>query len=447
MNEIPDIVLHAAARRNFWAFCMYWDKDFFQRRPFLYMIAAAFQRIADGVIKSLAVSMPPRAGKSYITSLYCAWLIGRNPSGSVLRNSTTGRLYNKFSYDVRAFMRDPRYKMIFPNVRLSDDKQSLEGWNVTQAKQVTYYGAGVSGTIIGFGATLAAITDDLYRGHEDAMSETINDKTHRWYESAHLSRIEKGCPQIDIGTRWSLTDVIGKNIKDGHYDEIITVPALVDGKSFCEDVKTTEEYKALKARTDSFIWNSEYMQEPVQLEGVVFPKERIKYYDKLPRMAENEIPVYVYFADTADEGDDYYSGPYAMIHKGLIYIIDATFNRYNLTDNEPILLAKMIEYNFDRVWIESNSFGAYFVRNIRKEDKTKTPVRGLKNASNKMLRILAESGYILQNFRFPKHSPSDEYDKFFLQVCNLLKTGSKHDDAPDSLAGMSFMIRRDFIKS
>lgn len=445
MNSLPDAILQAMARRNFWAFCLLWDKDFFQRRPFLYQIAEAFQRIADGEIKSLAVSMPPRAGKSYITSLYCAWLIGRNPEGSVMRNSTTATLYNKFSYDVRAFIRDPRFRLVFPGVRLSDDKQGVGGWNATKAKQVTYFGNGVGGTIIGFGATLAAITDDLYRGHEDAMSETINDKTHRWYESAHLSRIEKGCPMIDIGTRWSLTDVIGQNTEDGHYEEIITVPALVDGKSFCEDVKTTEEYYTLKNRTDSFIWNSEYMQQPVQLEGVVFPKERIKYYDALPKLAENEIPVLVYFGDPADEGEDYYSGPYGMIYKNLVYIIDATFNRYNLNENEVILLALLQERNFSRVWIESNAFGAYFVRNIRKQSET--PVRGLKNTANKMLRILAESGFILQNFRFPKQSPSDEYDKFFLQICNLLKTGSKHDDAPDSLAGLSFMVRRDFIKS
>jgi len=444
MNDLPDIILQAVARRNFWAFCMFWDREFFERRPFLYDIAHEFQRIADGEIKSLAVSMPPRAGKSYITSLFCAWLIGRTPTGSVMRNSTTATLYNKFSYDVRAFIRDPRFNMIFPNVKLSDDKQGVGGWNVTQAKQVTYFGNGVGGTIIGFGATLAAITDDLYRGHEDAMSETINDKTHRWYESAHLSRIEKNCPQIDIGTRWSQTDVIGQNIEDKHYDKTITVPALVDGESFCEDVKTTAEYKALQARTDPFIWNSEYMQEPIQLEGVIFPKDRIQYYDELPKLAENEAPIYVYFADTADEGEDYYSAPYAMIHNNLVYIIDATFNRYNLTDNEPILLALLSNYDFSRVWIESNTFGAYYVRNIRKQ--TDTPVRGLKNTSNKILRILAESGYILQNFRFPSKSPSDEYDRFMIQVYNMLKTGSKHDDAPDSLAGLSFMIRRDFIK-
>jgi len=38
-----------------------------------------------------------------------------------------------------------------------------------------------------------------------------------------------------------------------------------------------------------------------------------------------------------------------------------------------------------------------------------------------------------------------KYDRFILQVYKLLKTGAKHDDAPDSLAGMSYMARRDFL--
>ena len=442
MNDIPDIILQAVARRNFWAYCLYWDREFFQRRPFLYQIAVELQRIADGEINSLSVSLPPRAGKSYITSLFAAWLIGCNPEGSVMRNSTTARLYNKFSYDIRSFIRDPRFKLIFPNVKLADDKQSLEGWNTTQAKQVSYFGAGVGGTIVGFGPTLAAITDDLYRGHEDAMSDTINDKTHRWYISSHLSRLESGCPQIDIGTRWTTMDVIGKNIEDGHYDSIITVPALTDkGVSFCEDVKTTEEYHKFRDRTDEYIWESEYQQEPIELKGLVFPKSKINFYEK-------EVPkegINIFYADPADEGLDKYSTPIARIVDEKVFILDAIFNTYNVTENEPIILAMIKNNGIDRGWIETNAFGASHLRVIRKA--TPVTIRGVHNQKNKMLRILIESGYILKNFYFPKIHPSTDYTKFFAQLIRLLKTGTKNDDAADSLAGLCKMARRDFLKT
>ena len=427
------------ARRNFWAFCLYWDRDFFERRPFLYQIAEQFQRIADGDIKSLSVSMPPRAGKSYITTLFSVWLIGRNPEGSVMRNSVTDRLYKKFSYDARSFIRNAKFNVIFPSVKLSDDKQNLEGWNTTKAIQVSYYGAGVTGAIMGFGASLVAITDDLYKGHEDAMSDVINEKTHTFYSSAHLSRLEKGCPQIDIGTRWSTNDVIGKNIENDLYDESIIVSALVDGKSFCEDVKTTEEYIELRNRTDEYIWESEYQQEPVELKGLVFPKSKMNFYDEVPAEGIN-----IFYADPADEGLDKYSTPIGRIVGDKVYILDARFNTFNVTDNEPIILAMIETEKIDRGWIETNNFGASHLRTIRKQ--TSVPIRGVNNQQNKMLRILKESGYILKNFYFPKIHPSVEYTKFFNDLIRLLKTGKKNDDAADSLAGLCFMARRDFLK-
>ena len=65
---VRTLVHREVAKRNLWQFCLYYDRDFFESRPFLKDIAEAFQRIEEGTIKSLSVSLPPRAGKSYITS-------------------------------------------------------------------------------------------------------------------------------------------------------------------------------------------------------------------------------------------------------------------------------------------------------------------------------------------------------------------------------------------
>ncbi len=440
MEDKHRVILAAAAKKNFWLFCLFWDFEFFNdKRPFLYDIAEQFQRVAEGIIERLSISMPPRAGKSYITSLFCAWLIGRNPSGSVMRNSVTVRLYNKFSRAVRGFIRDPRYKMVFPDVRMSDDNQGVESWSVDKAKQVSYFGSGVGGTIVGEGASEVAITDDLYKGHKDAFSETINETTHLWYESEHTSRMEGDCPQIDIGTRWTMEDIIGKNIESGFYDETIIVPALIDGKSFCEDVKSTKKYLELKDRLDEFLWNSEYMQEPIQLEGTVFPHADLQKWDELPAEGIN-----VCFADTADEGLDHYSCPFGRVVGNKVYIYDAIFNIHNLTQNEPIIVSRMEHHNISRGWVEMNNAGSYHLRTLR--DLTKVPLFGLIQKRNKMLRILDESGFILKHFYFPSKSPSQEYDRFYRQLVALLKTSTKNDDAADSLAGLCHMVRREFIR-
>lgn len=93
------------AKKDFWAFCLYYDPKFFSKRLFLKKVAEAFMRVyssySAGIIYRLAVSMPPRAGKSYISSLFIAWMYGHFPEESVMRNCCSDTLYNKLSYDTR----------------------------------------------------------------------------------------------------------------------------------------------------------------------------------------------------------------------------------------------------------------------------------------------------------------------------------------------------------
>ena len=96
-DEAKKLFRQELARRSFWDFCLYYDPDLFEARSFLKEVADAFQEITSGTIKSLSVSLPPRAGKSYITSLYCAWSLGNNPTESVMRNTCTATLYAKFA--------------------------------------------------------------------------------------------------------------------------------------------------------------------------------------------------------------------------------------------------------------------------------------------------------------------------------------------------------------
>ena len=101
-------------------------------------------------------------------------------SGQQLKRNVDGRefdtLYNKLSYDTRDIVRSSRFKEIFPDVQLRGDKQNVHGWSLDAARQVSYFGAGVGGTVIGFGASMLAMTDDLYKSLEDALSDTNNEK-------------------------------------------------------------------------------------------------------------------------------------------------------------------------------------------------------------------------------------------------------------------------------
>ena len=337
-EKIDKLMYFEFLRRDFWGFCLFYDKEFFLNRLFLKKIADGFHKIEKREINSLSVSMPPRAGKSYITSLFSAWVLGRNPSESIMRNTCTATLYLKFSYDVRNILRTNKFKTVFPKVTLSDTKSNLLGWNTNHSRQVGYFGAGVGGTIIGFGATKLAITDDLYRGVEDALSENTNDKILLWKEATHDSRLEKNCSKIDIGTRWSVNDVIGKNVAEERYDLSIVIPALdSEGNSFCDDVMSTEQYHDIRSRINPDIWLAEYMQEPVDMKGRLFTG-----LNKIPKEQFNQIKDriegYVGYIDVADQGKDFTAMAIGGVIGKEIYIVDYLFTR----DNTDITLAFML---------------------------------------------------------------------------------------------------------
>ena len=59
---LRDLLRMELARRDLWQFCLFMDGEFFTQRMFLRDVATAMQEIEQGQIKSLSVSMPPRAG-------------------------------------------------------------------------------------------------------------------------------------------------------------------------------------------------------------------------------------------------------------------------------------------------------------------------------------------------------------------------------------------------
>jgi predicted phage terminase large subunit-like protein len=439
-------VLQTAAPDHFWAFCRWYDNKFFARRPFLKKIALGFQRVYEeykqGRAIKLSASLPPRAGKSFITSLFCAWWLGKLPEVSVMRNTCTATLYRKFSYDVRNIVKSDKYRAIFPNVQLADDKQNLDGWNLKTSRQVGYFGAGVGGTIIGFGANIA-LSDDLYKSMEDALSETIQEGVAIWKQSAHNSRMEKNCPEIYIGTRWTKNDEIGKAIEKNQIDIQITIPALIENEagqmvSFCEDVKSTEEYLKIKADTDEEIWEAEYMQNPVELKGLLFPKSELKFYDPQEVDLSKGEFVFCHF-DASDTGGDFYAAPLCVLIENAIYVPEVMCSTLGVEVTEPESIALLRRWKAHAVTFEGVGGWVTMGKSIRakiEEDLPDCDFRIVKPTTNKITRILAQSGFIKRNFYFRKdYEGHKQYVAFLNNLTSYLRHGgAKHDDAPDALA-------------
>lgn len=447
--EAAIILRKREARSDFWAYCLYMDPSFFAKRHFLKKVAAAFMRVyvafSNNMIYRLAVSMPPRAGKSYISSLFISWMFGHFPEESVMRNCCADPLYNKLSYDTRDIVRSRKFNEIFPEIRLKGDKQNVHGWSIEGARQVSYFGAGVGGTVIGFGASMLAMTDDLYKSLEDALSDNNNEKTWSWKQGTHDSRIEGNCCSIDIGTRWSASDVLGRleESREGkYYDEIIRIAALDENdKSFCEDVHTTEYYHELRAETEDSIWMAEYMQEPIEAKGLLFPKSALKRFKKADiqgRVPDGKIGA----TDVADEGNDDFSSPFASVFGDQLFITDILFTKDAVEITGPRLAQMIIDISPDRMRIESNNGGKIFSNDVRRlvkenDEYNRCLIEARPTTKNKETRILMKSGWIKAHCHFLTES---EYEKgsdywWFIKWLTSYKKegGNAHDDAPDSM--------------
>lgn len=440
--------LEELARRRFWEFILYMDPEFFRARSFLEEVAQLFQDLNDGVILKGSASLPPRAGKSYITSLFCAWWLGRHPQLCVMRNTVSATLYNKFSYDVRALLRTDKYQAVFPTVRLAPDKQNIDGWGLTTSKQGAYFGGGVGTNIIGFGANLA-ITDDLYSGFKEALSPTINDATHVWKQGSHNSRMESGCPELYIGTRWSKRDVIGAAMDDGQIDRAIVIPAL-DGhrRSFCEHVKTTEEYLKIESVTDEMIWRAEYMQEPIEAFGLLFPTNELNKFpiDHLPAGEHHLVTI-----DPANRGGDYFASAHCVLVGNDVYIPHVFCNKEGSDQNnilhhqyissQPI---DSVEYEGVLQWMQV----AIQLRDML--DAEELEFRITKPTAAKHTRILVQAQFIKKHFYFREdYKQIPEYRIFMNILTGYLRdqggaNKAANDDPPDVLAAAAKYYRRNF---
>jgi len=453
VDHMREMLRLELAKRDFWRFCIHYDPEFFAGRMFLKHVADAFQRIETRETTSLAVSMPPRAGKSFVTSLFCAWTIGRNPHESVMRNTCTSTLYLKFSYDVRTIVKSDKFRAVFPHVQLSDDKANLQGWNTNKSKQVGYFGSGVGGTIIGFGASNVAITDDLYRGIEDAMSDTINDRVIAWKESTHDSRFERGCVRIDIGTRWSMNDMIGRNYASNHYDETIIVPALDENdQSFCEHVMSTDEYIMKRKRTPIEIWSAEYQQQPVDVKGRLFNDLKhidLDEFNSIIDANKTESNQFgfdgsIAYVDVADQGADFTACAIMVIIKNQFFVVDYVFTRENTDVTIPLIASKLNEWNVSYCRVESNGIGAIYGRQL--QQLVKTRILAVANTTNKMTRIIMNSAFVMNDFTFVKLE-NGSCEQFMQNIIAFTKDGkNKHDDAPDCICGLSMFAQSMFRK-
>ena len=170
-------------------------------------IAAALEQVEAGKIKRLIINVPPRHGKSQLSSrLFPAWFMGRHPEQSLILATYADKLSWDFGREVNAYIEDSLYRQIFPAV--TTKTASVDRIETEQGGKVFFVGRGSA--ITGRGS-IGLLIDDPIKDRVEADSAITREKLWNWFNQVAKTRLLSHVGWIVIiQTRWSEDDLVGR---------------------------------------------------------------------------------------------------------------------------------------------------------------------------------------------------------------------------------------------
>lgn len=298
------------------------------------LIARKLQGVERGEIKRLIITMPPRHGKSMLTSeFFPAWYLGRNPDHYVVTATYAQDLADDFGRKVKNQIEDVAFQEIFPGVGLASDSKSAKRFHVKDMvggyehklkQQGAYYAVGVGGPLTGRGAHLLLI-DDPVKNREDAESEIVRRKTKDWYTSTAYTRLMPNGAIVLIQTRWHEDDLCGWLLNDHKHEgwEVLNLPAIDDsGSALWPDQYDAKALEKIKNAIGPRDWSALYQQRPTPEEGDYFKREWFREYTTKPPAAEMHVYGASDYAVTKDGGDYTVHIVVGVDAEGRMYVLD-----------------------------------------------------------------------------------------------------------------------------
>jgi len=423
---------------------------------FLPIAEKEMQSIEGGkVFTRFMINLPPRLGKSRTLVNFCKWVLGQTISNKIITCSYNDDMAQDFSRYTRdgidEYKTEPHevvYGDIFPGTKIKQGNASYQQWAL-EGNFFNYKGAGVGGSITGKGCNIS-IVDDPVKDAEEAFNSNRLEKIWLWYTGTFKSRNEQGGIEIVNMTRWAKGDICGRILglpseapkwfvfkMEAYYEEV--------NEYLCPELLGEERYSDLKGVVDSAIFEANYHQTPVDIQGRLY--QSLKTYTDIPRDEEGN-PIFenvVNYTDTADKGADYLASICAGLYQGQLYILDVLYTKDGMEITEPKTAALLHTNGVLKAVIESNNGGRGVARNVERllwenHQSRKISFEWFHQSKNKEARILSHAT-VVQNIVYFPVNWRDRWPEFYSSITSYQKEGkNSHDDAPDALTGLVEML-------
>jgi len=393
-------------------FCKHMQSD--------YLVGKHHRKLADMLMATesgqkdrVCINMPPRHGKSQLTSTYYpAWFLGRNPGKKVMLISHTADLAVDFGRKVRNIIASDAYKEVFGDVSLAADSKSAGRWNTDHGGE--FYATGVGSALAGRGADLLLV-DDPHNEQEILNGNyEIFDKAYDWFRFGARTRLMPGGRVAIVHTRWHLDDLTGRLTRDMAKNEdidqyeVVEFPAILDvqrkGKSV--EVPLWPEFFDLKAlhRTREsmplFQWNAQYQQNPTAEEAAIIKRDWWRQWrEERPPSCEYIIMSLDAAAEKHNRADYtslttwgvFYNEKENAYH---IILLNSICDRYEFPELKMMCMDNYDEWEPDAFIVEKKSAGTAIYQEMRRAGlpvSEYTPHRG---TGDKLARLNSVSDIV-----------------------------------------------------
>jgi predicted phage terminase large subunit-like protein len=294
---------------------------------------------------------------------------------------------NRFSRAARSLVEDhPYIHALWPKITLSEDHASIEEWRLLERGSPayltggTYRAVGRGGSITGSGAD-CLIIDDLIKDAQEADSHLIHENIWDWYSSTARTRLAPGGGVLIVMTRWNISDLIGRLVKEAETNQkadkwkLVEYRAIAEvneehrkaGESILPDRWSSEEMQKIKDNTIPRWWDALYQQRPIVRGGILFKEAYFRRYWAAPEPLEFDHMICVWdlrFGKSQAKSTSFVCGWVIGMKGGQFWILDEARDRWSYAQSReqvrlmankwPMALAKVVENKANGPALESD---------------------------------------------------------------------------------------------
>ena len=410
------------------------------------LICDALDDVLNGKCNKLIINISPRYGKTECAvKNFIAMGLAVNPCAKFIHLSYSANLAQDNSIAVKNIVQSEEYQRLYPT-RITYGKNMKSQWETDQGGGL--YATSTLGQITGFGAGLVEKEGEPYRfggaividdpiKPEDALSDVVRERVNRRFETTVRNRVNsRNTPIIIIMQRLHEHDLCGY-LQEIEPDEwrvlslpVITVNENGEREALWPYKHTLEELDKINA-ANSFVFETQYMQNPTPMEGLMY-EHPFKTYSKLPPV---KLGTMCNCTDSADTGADYLCSITYLAMKDGYYVVDVIFTKKSMEHTEPWMAQSLAKWEVRYCVIESNNGGRAFARNVerlsREYGNQRTTFITFTQTKNKQVRIFTRSQEVNNMLIFPEDW-EHRWPEFANHMKSYRKEGSNaHDDGPD----------------